>query len=91
MGDGEVTMINRLIDMNVNIQKPTTNISTNVGNYTIEQYAIAFISGLEKNQKERFKQMLENNIKSGMSVAKSYGIDYDEFITEVKKLLQVNV
>lgn len=81
-------MINRLIDMDIKVLNPTK--LTNNGKYSIEEYAYIFLEGLGKTQKDRFKQMLENGIKSGMSVAKSYGIDYEEFITEVKRQLQIN-
>ena len=92
--EGMVRMINRLINMSV----PSINtISGNVdpvkpaknGIFTMEQYAKAFINGMGETQKERFKKMLENDIKCGMSVADNYGIDYDEFITEVKKQMEV--
>lgn len=87
-------MINRLINMEISpitvksnnsiIEKPTNN-----GKFTIEQYANAFIKGMGETQKERFKKMLENNIKCGLSVAQNYNIDYDKFIIEVKKQLGV--
>ena len=38
---------------------------------------------------DKVDQMLENNIECGMSVAKSYGIDYPSFIKEVKTILKV--
>lgn len=87
-------MINRLINMNIpNIITKNGNVVTGVpaknGKYTIEQYAKSFIDGMGETQKERFKKMLENDIKCGMSVADNYGIDYDEFITEVKKQMGV--
>lgn len=86
-------MINRLIDMEVLIPKNKqiiNNIKTN-SDYSIQEYAIAFIYGMSENQKDRFKKMLENNIECGMSVAKSYGVDYSDFIEEVKKQLKVEV
>lgn len=84
-------MINRLIDMNIAVSKPhTIQPSLPVTNYTIQEYALAFISGLNITQKERFKQMLENGIECGMSVAKSYGINYKEFIKEIKNQLGVD-
>jgi hypothetical protein len=61
------------------------------GNFTIQDYANAFIQGMGETQKNRFKKMLENNIECGMSVAENYGIDYKEFIEEVKKQLKVGV
>ena len=59
------------------------------GTFTIEEYVKAFIDGMGETQKARFKKMLENGIKCGMSVADSYDVDYDEFITEVKKQMGV--
>ena len=84
-------MINRLINIEITPPKLKNNENAHSGNYTIEEYAIAFISGMSDTQQNRFKQMLENDIESGMGVAKSYGIDYKEFIKEVKKLLKVKV
>lgn len=78
-------MINRLIDMNVNISNE--NIATE--NYSIQQYAKLFLDGMSEGQRIRFKHMLENGIESGMSVAKNYGVSYKDFITEVKKQLKV--
>ena len=86
-------MINRLIDMEISIPKNKliiNGIKSN-GDYTVEEYAIAFIYGMSESQKDRFKKMLENNIECGMSVAKSYGVDYEDFINEVKKQLRVEV
>ena len=85
-------MINRLIDMNPIITNNSNIIKKEInGNTTIEEYALAFIDGMSENQKNRFKKMLENNIECGMSVAENYGIDYDKFIKEVKKILNVEV
>lgn len=58
--------------------------------YTIEEYANSFINGLGETQRLRFKKMLENGIESGMSVAKSYNVDYDRFISAVKKQMGVD-
>ena len=81
-------MINRLINMNPVIQikekAPVNRI-----NASIEDYAKAFIEGMGETQKSRFKKMLENNIKCGMSVAENYGINYQDFIAEVKKQMGV--
>ena len=73
-------MINKLINMkvtpisaksgNIVVEKPAKN-----GKFTIEDYASAFINGMDNNQKERFKRMLENGINCGESVAYNYGID----------------
>lgn len=81
-------MINRLINMEIpRIEKePVKNIITH---FSIQDYASAFINGMGETQRQRFKQMLKNNIKCGMSVAENYGIDYDEFIEEVKKQMEV--
>lgn len=84
-------MINRLINIDITPPKNKKVENLHSGHYTIEEYAIAFISGMSDTQQNRFKQMLENNIESGMGVAKSYGIDYKEFINEVKKQLKVSV
>lgn len=84
-------MINRLIDMNINLQDTNKNKILHGGDYTTEEYVVAFIEGMSTTQKQRFKKMLENNIESGMSVAKNYGLDYKEFIKEVKKQLKVEV
>ena len=85
-------MINRLIDMNPIITNNSNIIKKEInGNTTIEEYALAFIDGMSENHKNRFKKMLENNIECGMSVAENYGIDYDKFIKEVKKILNVEV
>lgn len=81
-------MINKLINMN-----PTISLNNNSFNRTlkatVKDYAVSFLNGLSDTQKTRFKKMLENNIQCGMSVAENYGIDYEEFITEVKQLLKV--
>ena len=81
-------MINRLIDMNpiITIDKHAPKVSIEA---SITDYAIAFLNGLGDTQKTRFKKMLENNIQCGMSVAETYGVDYTEFINEVKRLLKV--
>lgn len=82
-------MINRLINIEIIPPKKESKNIIKPGNYTTEEYVIAFISGMSDTQQQRFKKMLENNIESGMGVAKSYGIDYPEFIKEVKKQLKV--
>lgn len=85
-------MINRLINLEIippMNKKAIPNLHS--GKYTTEEYAIAFISGMGESQQKRFKQMLQNNIPSGMGVAESYGVDYEEFIKEVKKHLKVEV
>lgn len=60
------------------------------GTYSIKDYAYAFITGMDKVQCMRFKKMLENGIECGKSVSESYGVDYDDFIKEVKKQLEVD-
>ena len=87
-------MINRLINMDISIPNKgnlPSMMASNPGNYTIQQYVSAFLSGLGETQKDRFKQMLKNGIQSGMSIAKSYGIEYSDFIKEVKKQLNLEV
>ena len=68
------------------VEKPV--LSTNP---TIEEYARAFINGMGETQRNRFKKMLENGINCGMSIADNYGVDYDDFIIEVKKQMGVVV
>lgn len=82
-------MINRLINLDIKIPSATQLIKSN-GAYTIAEYATVFLEGLDKNQKDRFKKMLQNGIKSGMSIADSYGISYDDFIQEIKNQLNIN-
>ncbi len=84
-----VKMINRLINMEVPSIETFNVVPINNTNYTVEEYAKAFINGMEETQRNRFKKMLENGIKCGMSVADNYGINYDEFIEEVKKQMGV--
>ena len=61
------------------------------GKYTIQDYALAFIHGMGNVQRERFKKMLQNNIKCGESVALNYGVDYNDLMNEVKRILNVEV
>ena len=61
----------------------------NNGKFSIEDYAITFVYGMGKPQRDRFKKMLEQGIKCGESVAYNYGIDYDELIKEIKRILKV--
>lgn len=76
--------------MQVPVEKSGNKIVPNKnGQFSVEDYAIAFVYGMGKNQRERFKQMLEHNIKCGESVAYSYGVDYDKLMTEVKRILKV--
>lgn len=85
-------MINRLINMEVRMPSKgnlSSEIAINSSEYSIQEYVAAFLSGLGETQRNRFKQMLQIGIQSGMSIAKSYGIDYDDFITEVKKQLKM--
>ncbi len=88
--EGMVKMISRLIDMNVKTVSNKEKSNKIATNYSIQDYAKAFINGMEKTQLQRFKKMLENNIQAGMSIAENYGIDYNKFITEVKNELNVN-
>ena len=90
--EGMVKMVNRLINMNIAPIKEVKSILVKPmqnGTFTIQEYAKAFIDGMSEAQKARFKKMLENGIKCGLSVADNYGIDYDEFIEEVKKQMEV--
>lgn len=83
-------MINRLIDMSIpTLYKENIDIPINKGTYSIKDYATTFINGLGEVQRNRFKKMLESGIKCGMSVADNYGINYDDFIEEVKKQMGV--
>lgn len=84
-------MINKLIDINVSIPKQTRQYFPSKGEYSIQEYVLAFIYGMSETQRERFKKMLENNIECGMSVAESYGVDYNDFIKEVKKQFKLEV
>ena len=59
------------------------------GRFSTKDYAITFVYGMGKTQRERFKKMLEQGIECGISVADSYGVNYQDFITEVKKILNV--
>ena len=83
-------MINRLINMDIpKVNHRTLEITPLNGLYSIKDYANSFINGMSDTQRIRFKKMLENNIKCGMSVAENYGINYDDFISEVKKQIGV--
>ena len=73
----------------ISTKEDTPIQNVNKGVYTIEDYARAFINGMGETQKSRFKKMLENGIKCGLSVADNYGVDYDKFIAEVKKQMEV--
>lgn len=61
------------------------------GKFTITDYAIAFIYGMSTGQRERFKKMLEQGYECGKSIANNYDVDYDKFIKEVRRLLNVEV
>ena len=61
------------------------------GIYTIEDYAIAFVYGMGYTQRNRFKKMLEQGIKCGECVALNYGVNYDDLIKEVSRILKVEV
>ena len=82
-------MINRLIDMEIPPQKKETKSTNIMKTYTMKDYANAFINGMGEIQRRRFKDMLKNGIKCGMSAAVNYGIEYEPFIEEVKKQLEV--
>lgn len=57
--------------------------------YTIQDYAISFIYGMSNKQRERFKKMLQSGARCGESVALSYGVDYNDLINEIKRILNV--
>ena len=77
-------------DMTNAFSKINDEKSKNVkGNYSIQDYAIAFIYGMGNVQRERFKKMLQQGIKCGESVALNYGVDYNDLINEVKRILEV--
>lgn len=84
-------MINRLINIEISSPKKPIKSIAHSGNYTIEEYVAYFLNGMSVTQRQRFKQMLENKIESGMSVAKNLGLNYRDFITEVKRQLKVEV
>lgn len=81
-------MINKLIDLQFDVDN-TSALEMGSGGFTIQQYVLSFLSGLGQTQKERFKKMLENGFEAGMSIAKNYGVDYNEFMKEVKKQLNI--
>lgn len=66
-----------------------SNTSMHNGTFSIEDYAITFVYGMGKNQRDRFKKMLDQGIRCGESVAVSYGVDYDDLMKEVKRILNV--
>ena len=80
-------MINRLINMDISTSKESN--LTQTGEYSIIEYVSSFLDGMSEGQRLRFKKMLENGIESGMSVARNYGVDYKDFIKEVKRQLKV--
>ena len=82
-------MINHLITKHNKIKMKNRYIEATDRDVDRKYYAVAFIEGMSETQRERFKNMLENKIECGMSVAKLYGLDYQEFISEVKKELGV--
>ena len=79
-------MINKLINMEI---PKAMELENNNGKYSIKDYATAFINGMGEVQRNRFKKMLENGIQCGLSVAYNYGIEYEPFIEEVKKQMEV--
>lgn len=80
-------MINAV--MKVPIEKSNNNLIKPKSQYTTEDYAITFVYGMGKTQRERFKQMLNQGITCGESVAYNYGIEFEPFIAEVKRILKV--
>lgn len=83
----EKDMVNTV--MKVPIEKSKANSIPLKTQYSIEDYAITFVYGMGKTQRERFKKMLEQGITCGESVAYNYGIEYKPFIVEVKRILKV--
>lgn len=71
------------------VEKSEKRIIPSNGKFSIEDYAIAFVYGMGKKQRDRFKKMIQNNIKCGESVADGYGVDYEQFMSEVKRILKV--
>lgn len=65
------------------------NVEDEKRKYTVEDYALSFILGMGVSQRNRFKKMLEQGIKCGESVAINYGVDYDDLMKEVKRILKV--
>jgi hypothetical protein len=82
MAEVEKDMTNLLVNTSIDAK-------SNNGKFSIQDYAITFVYGMGKSQRERFKQMLEQGIKCGESVAISYGVDYDQLMNEVKRILNV--
>lgn len=74
---------------NIIAKIPVDKTNNTNGKFSIEDYAITFVYGMGKNQRDRFKKMLEQDIKCGESVAYNYGVDYDQLMKEVKRLLKV--
>ena len=77
--------------MKLPIEKTQNNTIKLKTQYSIEDYAITFIYGMGKTQRERFKKMLEQGLTCGESIAYNYGIEYKPFISEVKRILKVEV
>jgi len=75
--------------MQIPMEKSKSNSLVLKNQYSTEDYAITFVYGMGKNQRERFKQMLEQGITCGESVAYNYGIEFEPFIAEVKRILKV--
>lgn len=85
-------MINKLINMEVKMQpKPTLDnlVNAKPTDYTVEEYASAFLSGLSETQRNRFKKMVQNNYRCALNVVHMYGVDYDKFLTAVKQQLNI--
>ena len=81
-------MINRLINLDVsNLHNDEKLNKTN--DYSVNEYVKSFLNGMSRGQKIRFKKMIEHGIISGDSIAKNYGISYEDFILEVKKQLNI--
>ena len=64
-------------------------LSERGGVYSIQDYAVSFVYGMGKEQRNRFRQMLQKGYECGESIAKNYGVEYKPFIKEVKRIMEV--
>lgn len=69
--------------------KATAEKSSTVQNAatTAQNCAGLFVNSMGEAQRTRFKKMLESGVPCGQSVAQSYGVPLNEFISEVKKII----
>lgn len=54
---------------------------------TAENCARFFVNSMGEAQRDRFKAMLQTGAQCGESIARSYGVPLDDFITEVRKII----